>query len=320
MKYNNLIFINGGAYTEIKKALNQWIALYSDQIQSDLNFKLYKNGKGNHIVQADERLDNDKFFYLVNYLKYPEGIEYIIEIEGYTTGEEKVLKSKKLLVYISPNDKEYDNVFVTTEENENYKVDFGGKVTVIEDFKTYRIPQEFSLNTPETLKVKKREIKENGANETDGKIYKRFKVLSILVTILFFGTIFFHVISNDDLQFQNLTFYLGLGIWLWFFSDYEMLRIDKLYFRCIFIATSFSIYGIWMFNYFGNSADVLMFLSSMSPLTLLILQRPIRKLYIKHLKREPKIDNHGQFADLMYSLFLMLSSIILPMIIRDYFK
>lgn len=317
---NNLILINGGAYNEIKKALRQWIELYRDQIDSDLNFKLYKNGKGNHIIQADDRLDNETFFYLVNYLKYPEGIEYNIDVEGYTTGEEKTLKSKKLLVYISPNDNEYDNVFVTTNENENYKVEFGGKITATNENKLFRNPQDFSLDTPEIIKVQKREIKKNGDTETEGKIDSRFKILSILATILFIATIFFHFLSKDDELFQKSTYFLGLGIWLWFFSDYEMLRIDKFYFRSLFIALAFSIYGISLFNYFGESADILMYLGSMSPLTLLILQKPIRKLYLSQLEREPKIDRHGKFADLIYTLFLMLSSIILPMIIRDYFK
>ncbi len=317
---NNLILINGGAYTEIKKALRQWIELYSDQIKSDLNFKLYKNGKGNHIIQADDRLDNETFFYLVNYLKYPEGIEYNIDIEGYTTGEEKSLKSKKLLVYISPNDKEYDNVFVTTNENENYKVEFGGKVTLTGENKLYRTPQEISLGTPEILNVQKREIKKNGVKETEGKIKDRFKVLSILATILFFGTILFHFISKDAELFQKSTCFLGLGIWLWFFSDYKMLRINKFYVRSLFIALAFSIYGISLFNYFGDNADILMYLGSMSPLTLLILQKPIRKLYLSQLGKEPKIDRHGKFVDLMYTLFLMLSSLILPILIRDYFK
>lgn len=317
---NNLIIINGGAYNEIKKALRQWIDLYSEQIQSDLDFKIYKNGKGNHIIQADERLDNESFFYLVNYLKYPEGIEYNIDIEGYTTGEEKKLKSKRLLVYISPNDKDYDNVFVITNENENYKVEFGGKITETNENKLYRIPQDFSLDTPEILKVEKREIKNNGEIKTEGKIDNRFKILSILATILFFATILFYFISKDDELFQKSTYFLGLGIWLWFYSDYEMLRIDKFYIRSFFIALAFSIYGISLFNYFGDNANILMYLGSMSPLTLIILQRPIRKLYISQLKREPEIDRHGKFADVIYSLFLMLSSIILPIIIRDYLK
>ena len=86
---DNLITIKGGVYNDIKKALKQWIELYNDQLQDELTFELYKNGRGNHIIKADNRLDNELFYYLVNYLKYPKNIEYNIKIEGFTIGKDK---------------------------------------------------------------------------------------------------------------------------------------------------------------------------------------------------------------------------------------
>lgn len=80
MLQNNLILINGGAYTEVKKALKKWIDLYSDQLENDLDFQLYKNGNGNHVIKVDDKLNNESFFYLVNYLNYPEGIDYKVDI------------------------------------------------------------------------------------------------------------------------------------------------------------------------------------------------------------------------------------------------
>ena len=240
MFQNNLILINGGAYTEIKKALKKWIDLYSNQIENDLDFKLYKNGNGNHVIKVDDKLNNESFFYLVNYLKYPEGIDYKIDIEGYTTGENGLLKSKKILVFISPNDNEYDNVYVTTDENKNYKVDFGGRITLSDEKKLYKIPPKLNLNNPEILKVPK-SIK-NKDKEYVEKVKKRFKILLISTIFISTSSLIVKFILNDNELFLQLTFLLGLGIWSWLFSDYKMLRIKKIYFKCIILSLFFLIY------------------------------------------------------------------------------
>lgn len=148
----NLIIIKGGEYNDIKKALKQWVDLYSSDLQNGLTFQLYKNGHGNHIIQADKRLDNERFYYLINYLNYPEEIEYNIDIEGFTIGkEDNQLQGKILLVYISPTDKEYDNVYVTTSENKNFKIDFGGKITETSENRGLNYPIDFKLGNSETI-------------------------------------------------------------------------------------------------------------------------------------------------------------------------
>jgi hypothetical protein len=315
---NNLILINGGAYTEIKKALKKWIDLYSNQIENDLDFKLYKNGNGNHVIKVDDKLNNESFFYLVNYLKYPEGIDYKIDIEGYTTGENGLLKSKKILVFISPNDNEYDNVYVTTDENKNYKVDFGGRITLSDEKKLYKIPPKLNLNNPEILKVPK-SIK-NKDKENEEKVKKRFKILLISTIFISTSSLIVKFILNDNELFLQLTFLLGLGIWSWLFSDYKMLRIKKIYFKCIILSLFFLIYEMIILNIYNvkinNQSDLLI----MNPLTFLILQRPIRKLYIILFNREPEIDNKSEITDIVYTTLLFFSSIILPVIIGNFFK
>ena len=81
----NILFIEGGACADIKKALVQWIDLSSDILGEGLTFELYKDERGKHIIKADDNLSNEQFNYLLNYLKYPEDIEYKINITGYTT-------------------------------------------------------------------------------------------------------------------------------------------------------------------------------------------------------------------------------------------
>ena len=308
MTIDNLILIKGGAYNDIKKALKQWINLYSNDLQDGLTFQLYKNGRGNHIIQADNQLDNEKFFYLVNYLNYPEGIKYKIDIEGFTTGkEENKLKGHNLLVYISSTDK--DNVFVTTSANKNYKVNFNGKILETKERKVFRQPIDLLFENPEILNVNKKELEQDEEHESVFSIGKRFKTLLIITVSLFIATHFILLISQNQELFHKSTFFLGMGIWVWFFADYRMLRINKYYLRCLGISILFAVYGILLHNKYENNDSI-----ALSPLILLILQRPIRHLFIKLFKREPNVNNSENLIDFIYILILFLGSIISPML------
>ena len=157
-----------------------------------------------------------------------------------------LLKSKKILVFISPNDNEYDNVYVTTDENKNYKVDFGGRITLSDEKKLYKIPPKLNLNNPEILKVPK-SIK-NKDKENEEKVKKRFKILLISTIFISTSSLIVKFILNDNELFLQLTFLLGLGIWSWLFSDYKMLRIKKIYFKCIILSLFFLIYEMIILN------------------------------------------------------------------------
>lgn len=309
--------IKGGAYNDIKKALRHWIDLYSKDLEDGLTFQLYKNGSGNHVIQADERLDNERFYYLVNYLNYPEGIKYKIDIEGFTTGKDKNnLKNKELLVYISPTDKEYDNVFVTTSENENFKVDFGGRISESREKRIYKQPNDIQFNNPEVLTVRKEMFVKNelGIKNSDSTD-KRFKIISLIAVFLFILTFLTYSITQDVELFHKLTFFFGMGIWLWFFSDFEMLERLYLYKWCFIISILYGIYAISLINHYGDLDSIDLYFGALHPLTLLIIQKPLRHLYKTIFNREPKVDRHGKFADLVYTLILFLSSLLTPMLI-----
>lgn len=317
MKTDNLILIKGGAYNDIKKALRQWIDHYSKDLEDGLTFQLYKNGSGNHIIQADTRLDNERFYYLVNYLKYPEGIEYKIHIEGFTTGKDNnQLKDKELLVYISQSDKAFDNVFVTTSENENFKVDFGGKITENRERRIYKQPNDIQFNNPDVLIVRKELFlkKELDTNNSDS-IDKRFKIISLIAVILFISTFLTYSITQDVVLFHKLTFYFGMGIWLWFFSDFEMLERLYIYRWCFIISILYGTYAIFLNNYYGDLDSIDLYFGALHPLSLLIIQKPLSHLYKTIFHREPKVDKHGKFADLVYTLILFLSSLLTPILI-----
>lgn len=311
---DNLILIKGGAYNDIKKALRQWIDLYSKDLQDDLTFHIFKNGRGNHIIQADKRLDNDRFFYLVNYLNYPENIKYKIDIEGYTLGKDNnQFKGKDLLVYISPTDKEYDNVFVTTSENKNFKMDFTGKIIETREKRIFNYPTDLILEYPETIKINRKEIEHKEEKFNEKSIYKRFKISSIIAVSLALIGIIINLIEPQI--FHIFSFFLGIIIGVWFFSDYKMLQSDRHYLYSLGIAIAYFLFVLTNNGEFNKSV---LDYGALFPLTLLIVQKPARLIFKAILKREPIVDRPPPtFWDGVYMIVLILGFWILPFILID---
>jgi hypothetical protein len=313
---DNIILIKGAAYNDVKEALRQWIDLYSDNLPGDFEFELYNNGYGTHIIQADKRLDNELFFYLVNFLYYSEGIDCKFEVEGFTIGkEEKQLKNKALLVYVSPTDTEHDNVSVVTDDNHALTIDFGGRITKSSEKKEFRIPTGLTLDNPETLKVKKKIItQEKGKTDSD-KIDKRIKIISAITGGLLLISLL--VAFFDTKAFATINLVLGVGVAIWFFSDYKMLQSDKHYMYGLFIALAFSGYSLLVQKLlFFNRQHVDM--GGLLPLALLVTQKPTRLIYKTLFKREPVVDRPPPtFLDFIYMIILFAGMMVIPVLIMS---
>jgi hypothetical protein len=303
---DNLIFISGGTDSNIKKALRQWMKAYSDELPDDLIFYFYKNGQGKHIIKADERLDNWLFYFLVNYLNYPEGIKHTFEVEGFTSGNnDDILKNEKLLVYILPDDECGDNVYITTSENKNYKVDFGGKITEASETKIYRLPATQHLENPEIVKINKELISKKHKEKSIKNTKKRFNVITLIILIAFILNIIVPKFLNILYLFEDTTFFIFFGVGFWFFWDTELLKSNSLFMKCVLIALGCLVYEYYLINYFQQSAFKPVSIFSFSPLIFLVVQWPTRRLFKFIFKCEPKTDFHGKFTNFMYSLLLL---------------
>jgi hypothetical protein len=317
----NIILIKGGSHSDVKKALQQWIDLYSESISESLRFELYKNGKGNHVIKADPKLDNERFYYLVNYINYPEGIKYNIDIEGFTKGEDNSnLSGKKLLIYIPKNDSEYDNVYAVTEDNEHFKIDFGGKVKSISDTKVFSIFKIDNLENPQILKESSKKNNPRTTDASNKKIEKRFRLISIIAVTIAVLNLLIPTFITDIEVFEKTTLFVGIGFGVWFFSDYVMLRIDLYYFKCLLIAIAYFGYGHYLCNYYRPEISDSIEATTLFPLSLLIVQWPTRRIYQMIFNREPEVEKHGKFADLVYSMILFLGLALLPYLLIDYLK
>ena len=312
MMIDNIIVIEGGADTNIKEALRQWIESYASDLPIDFSFILSTNEQGIHVIQADERLDNDLFYFLVNYLDCAKGIEHDASVKGFTTGKKNdILKGRKLLVYISPADKEGDNVFAVTSDNENFKISFSGEITKIESNATFEPPMELKFDNPEIIK---RDKQQEERNKTLTNVDKRFKVFSVISLILFVATHFILFALGNKELFQKSTVVLGGGIALWVFMDHVMLQYNKYYLRCLGIAILYAGYALALGDYYKNDAINIVALIA---LVFLTMQKPLRKIYLVFLKKEPKVDRSGTFGDLVYTIFLSLGTILLSILIMS---
>ncbi len=130
----NIIVLKGGEYADIRKAFDRWVEASSGTLEADLSFEFYKGGPGIFIIKADDKLPNDRFSFLLNYLVYPEDMDNRSEITGYTTiADHDFFPTEKIgediFIFIPADDDEYDVVYWVMKNNRVYKTDFGGKTT-----------------------------------------------------------------------------------------------------------------------------------------------------------------------------------------------
>ena len=313
----NTIFIEGGSYVNVRKALRQWIDSYASQLDPDFIFEIYKNGDGKHVVQADERLDNSLFYYLVNYINYPENIDYKVKVEGFTIGTERnKFWGKQLLVFISEFDIEYDNVMIVTEDNNCYKMDFGGKLSESIESRIYQKPSFKADEAPSVLKTKgiKKPVKDN--LEEERKLNRRLKWMFILIIALHvFNFLIIRPFSVDrTLSFENVPYLLFIGMWLWFFWDYKLFRSTRRYLKCFGLTCVLLIYVYILAETELLHVSKYEMAVALSPLVFLIVQWPLRLLYIYFFNKEPKIEHRpDSFSNAIYGMILSLGTIFLSL-------
>lgn len=312
----NILFIEGGAYTDIKKALVQWIDLSVETLKAGLHFELYKAGRGKHVIKADDELPDEQFGYLLNYIKYPEGIDYKIDVTGYTKVSEPTVFphefiGKEIQLFIPDSDDEYDNVYWVTKENKVFKTDFGGKTILTEVLKKYE-PVAFDLADyppPEIFYSKQVASTvqlplENGEDERI--IGKRFKIIAIIIIVLIVVGIF--TLNKPDF-FMKITTLTGIGMTTWFFSDYKMIRINKYYLFSLFIGVGLFFYGYAVMNsplYIYKFIKQIDYIFVM-PLLFIVVQKPVRFIFIRIMKREPVIEKPmPTLADGLYAIAIVV--------------
>lgn len=166
MKYNS-IYIWESDLELVTKAIIDFIDMHSiDEpvVNAGDTFFIYAISESEFLIQAPDSFDNIYFSYLVNYVVYSkQGTR--LKAKGLTKGDGNLhpdIQGKNLLFFIPDTDREYDNVYIVTDDNLVYKNDFGGSTSVINADITFELPEiddsslkePFSIAIPEENKIK----------------------------------------------------------------------------------------------------------------------------------------------------------------------
>lgn len=135
---------------------------------------------------------------------------------------------------------------------------------------------------------------------------KRFKIGVVIFAILLLGVALLPLSPKIIIK---STFWLCAATWLWLFMDYEILQLNKLYAYSFAFAVLILGYGYFQNSRYGvydNKHEIN--IGSAMPLILLIIQMPLRLLFIRIINREPIVNKQAiTFLDFVYTAFLWLT-------------
>lgn len=243
------IIINDCSKEEMKTILKDWLVMYADRLKSKSVFEFAEIKPNSFILKVDKSLDDTDFFYLVNYFAYPIDYEKTFDVEGYATASKhKTILNKNIYVFNNLEQTEYDNVWITTEDNETYKFDFGGKLKKINYENKYKALDINNLSiTYEQIIFNKKELLEELKRKKEEKsnrsLEKRFKIIS---TILFIGMPLTFLLNRITHCFTDLglIMFFTVAIHFWFVIDYKIFYNIRRTLICVLLSLLLIIGGV----------------------------------------------------------------------------
>ncbi|PWL39619.1 hypothetical protein DKG77_01950 [Flagellimonas aquimarina] len=141
---DKLISVRSVKKRDLEKAIEQFCNMYNQESFRALP-RLFAFGEEEFVITFPYDIDFATFCVFVNYLHYPNDIGYDPAIRGWTTAKEKdewvqrPIDNKKVMLFIPKSDDEYDNVYLTSEENFSVKIGFA----IGHHFKPFSHPVEY---------------------------------------------------------------------------------------------------------------------------------------------------------------------------------
>lgn len=130
---DKLIIIKNVAQDDVRKVLKAFCDRYNKDSYQAMP-RLYKLSASLFAVTFPYDIDFAIFCFAVNFLEYPDtDVDWRADVRAWATtksGDEwttKATADQFVMLYIDKVDKEYDNVFMTTQDNIGYKLDFGAR-------------------------------------------------------------------------------------------------------------------------------------------------------------------------------------------------
>ena len=114
---------------DLKNAIQKFCNIYNQETYRALP-QLTILSENKFAVTFPFDTDFETYCYFVNYMYYPNGIIYKPTIKAWTSTKQNdnwmnnEIVNKKVMLYIPTDDKDYDNVYLTTLDNIGYKIGF----------------------------------------------------------------------------------------------------------------------------------------------------------------------------------------------------
>ena len=132
---DKIIVVNNVNHEDIRKALTEFCNIYNKK-EYAATPRLWQLSTDSFAVTFPYDIDFVTYCFAVNFLKYPMNIKWQAQVRAWATtktGDEWITDksvNKQVMLFLASDDKEYDNVLLTTQDNIGYKLGFaGGKET-----------------------------------------------------------------------------------------------------------------------------------------------------------------------------------------------
>ena len=125
---DKIVIVKNVDLEKLKQAISQFCNVYNQEQYVALPRLIIDSSQ--YIIIFPYDITFERFCYFINYLKYPHDIFYKPDIIGWCTmkaGDEWItdeMLNKKVMLFIPQWDDEYDNVYLTTEDNIGFKMGF----------------------------------------------------------------------------------------------------------------------------------------------------------------------------------------------------
>ncbi len=126
---DKLVLVKGMGYDELKKEMAGFCRMYNKR-NYDAVPRLIPLSENEFVCTFPFDIEFETFCYFINYLHNPAGHNPMAKVVGWTTtraGDPWITamsENKNVMLFISPDDTEHDNVFLTTSDNIGYKLRF----------------------------------------------------------------------------------------------------------------------------------------------------------------------------------------------------
>lgn len=129
---DKLIIVEDVKEEEISKIVQDFCDAYNKE-RTQVLPRLVQLSNNRYAIHFPKNITFEILAFFVNYIQYPISFQKEFSVTAWTTAKlSKIdLSEKRMMLYLSKNDTECDNVFLITEEGVTIKYDFGGKQLLI---------------------------------------------------------------------------------------------------------------------------------------------------------------------------------------------